>query len=60
MIHFSGGRYEKIRSTPFWEFKDIFTCTTFNSLPEHSSFNHQMNLEEMFIPQRGKIYHLSP
>jgi hypothetical protein len=44
----------------FWEFKDVFTCTTFNSLPEHSSFDNQINLEETFIPQRGKIYHLSP
>jgi hypothetical protein len=44
----------------FWEFRDIFTCMTFNSLPEHSSFDHQIDLEEMFIPQREKIYHLSP
>jgi hypothetical protein len=44
----------------FWEFKDILTCTTFNSLLEYSSFDHQINLEETFVPQREKIYHLSP
>jgi hypothetical protein len=44
----------------FWEFKDVSTCTTFNSFPAHSSFNHQINLGEMFVPQRRKIYALSP
>jgi hypothetical protein len=44
----------------FWEFKDVFTCTMFNSLPAYYSFDHQINLDEMFIPQRGKIYALSP
>jgi hypothetical protein len=44
----------------FWEFKDIFTCTMFNSLLAHSSFDHKINLDETFIPQRGKIYALSP
>jgi hypothetical protein len=44
----------------FGEFRHVFTCVMFNSLLEHSSFDHQINLEETFILQRGKIYHLSP
>jgi hypothetical protein len=51
---------EKFVPLHFWDFEDVFTCTTFNSLPAHSSFNHQINLEESFIPQRGKVYVLSP
>jgi hypothetical protein len=43
----------------FWEYKDVFTHDTFNSLPAHSTFDHQINLNESFIPQRGKIYALS-
>jgi hypothetical protein len=51
---------EKFMPPHFWDFEDVFTPSTFNSLPAHSSFDHQINLEETFIPQRGKIYALSP
>jgi hypothetical protein len=51
---------EKFVPPHFWDFEDVFTCTTFNSLLAHSSFNHQINLEESFVPQRGKVYVLSP
>jgi hypothetical protein len=51
---------EKFVPPHFWDFEDVFTCTTFNSLLAHSSFNHQINLEESFVPQRGKVYALSP
>jgi hypothetical protein len=44
----------------FWDYKDVFTCKVFNSLPAHSSFDHQINLEESFVPQRGKVYAISP
>jgi hypothetical protein len=50
---------EKLVPPHFWDFEDVFTCTTFNSLLAHSSFDHQINLEESFIPQRGKVYMLS-
>jgi hypothetical protein len=43
----------------YWEYKDVFKCETFNSLPAHSTFNHQINVDESFVPQRGKIYVLS-
>jgi hypothetical protein len=43
----------------FWDYKDVFTCKVFNSLLEHSSFDHQINIEELFIPQRGKVYAIS-
>jgi hypothetical protein len=43
----------------FWDYKDVFTRKVFNSLPAHSSFDHQINLEESFVPQRGKIYAIS-
>jgi hypothetical protein len=39
---------EKFVPPHFWDFEDIFTCTIFNSLPAHSSFDHQINLEEMW------------
>jgi hypothetical protein len=51
---------EKFVPLHFWDFEDVFTHSTFNSLPAHSSFDHQINLEETFVPQRGKIYALSP
>jgi hypothetical protein len=51
---------EKFVPLHFWDFEDVFTHTTFNSLLAHSSFDHQINLEESFIPQRGKVYALSP
>jgi hypothetical protein len=57
MIHFSK---EKFVPPHFWDFEDVFTCTMFNSLPAHYSLDHQINLEELFIPQRGKVYVLSP
>jgi hypothetical protein len=44
----------------FWDYKDVFICKIFNSLPAHSSFDHQINLEESFVPQRGKVYAISP
>jgi hypothetical protein len=44
----------------FLRLQDVFTRKVFNSLPAHSSFDHQINLEESFIPQRGKIYAISP
>jgi hypothetical protein len=51
---------EKFVPLHFWDFEDVFTRTTFNSLLAHSSFDHQINLEESFIPQKGKVYMLSP
>jgi hypothetical protein len=43
----------------FWDYKDVFTRKVFNSMLAHSSFNHQINLEESFVPQRGKVYAIS-
>jgi hypothetical protein len=44
----------------YWDYKDVFMKTTFDTLPEHSEFDHAINLKDDFTPQRGKLYKLSP
>jgi hypothetical protein len=44
----------------YWDFKDVFLRTNFDSLPPHSKYDHAINLKDSFKPQRGKIYPLSP
>jgi hypothetical protein len=44
----------------YWDFKDVFLRTNFDSLPPHSEYDHTINLKDSFKPQRGKIYPLSP
>ncbi len=51
---------EQFVPSKYWEYSDIFTRTTFDSLPDHSEFDHTINLDDSFKPQRGKIYPLSP
>jgi hypothetical protein len=41
------------------EYVDIFRKTSFNTLPEHSEFDHKIELNDQFTPQRGKIYPIS-
>jgi hypothetical protein len=33
----------------YWYFEDVFAKSIFNSLPVHTSYNHQINLDELFI-----------
>ncbi len=44
----------------YWDYSDIFTHSTFDSLPDHSEFDHAIDLDDSFKPQRGKIYPISP
>ena len=44
----------------YWEFSDVFLKTSFNALPPHSEFDHAINLDDSFVPQRSKIYLISP
>ncbi len=44
----------------YWDYSDIFTRSTFDSLPDHSEFDHAIDLDDSFKPQRGKIYPISP
>src|SRR5262249_29526769 len=44
----------------YWEFKDVFLKTNFDSLPPHSEFDHAINLKDSFKPQKSKIYSISP
>jgi hypothetical protein len=37
----------------------IFQKTSFNTLPEHSNFDHKIELNNQFTPQHGKIYPIS-
>jgi hypothetical protein len=39
---------------------EVFIKSTFDSLPPHTKYDHAINLDASFIPQRGKIYPLSP
>jgi hypothetical protein len=43
----------------YWEFEDIFAKSIFDSLPVHTSYNHQINLDESFVPCCSKLYPLS-
>src|SRR5262249_32286586 len=45
---------------PYWGYASVFTRSIFDSLPPHSDFDHTINLQDSFVPQRGKIYSLSP
>ena len=52
---------KKFVPSKYWEkYEKVFTKDTFNTLPPHSEFDHTIELEESFVPQRGKIYRLSP
>src|SRR6516225_8325103 len=44
----------------YWEFSNVFLKTSFDALPPHSEFDHAINLDDSFIPQRSKIYSISP
>jgi hypothetical protein len=44
----------------YHKYKDIFMKTSFNALPEHSEFDHAINLTDNFTPQKSVIYKLSP
>jgi hypothetical protein len=44
----------------FWEYAEVFIKLMFDSLPLHTEYNHAINLDMSFLPQRGKIYPLSP
>jgi hypothetical protein len=43
----------------YWEFADVFAEERFQSLPEHTEFDHEINLKDTFKPRREKIYNLS-
>jgi hypothetical protein len=44
----------------YHKYKDIFMKSSFNALPEHSKFDHAINLTDDFTPQKSVIYKLSP
>jgi hypothetical protein len=44
----------------FWEYVEVSIKSTFDSLPPHTEYDHAIHLNTSFIPQRGKIYLLSP
>jgi hypothetical protein len=41
------------------EYVDVFRKMSFDTLPEHSEFNHKIELNDQFTPQCGKIYPIS-
>ena len=44
----------------YWEFSDVFQRMNFDSLPPHSEFDHAIELKDSFVPQKSKIYSISP
>ena len=43
----------------YHKYEVVFTKTSFDTLPEHSPYDHAINLKPSFVPQRGKVYPLS-
>jgi hypothetical protein len=44
----------------YWESEKVFTKSTFDSLPVHTSYDHAINLDESFMLRQSKLYPLSP
>jgi hypothetical protein len=50
---------EKYIPRKYREYADVFKKTSFDTLPEHSEFDHKIKLNDQFTPQWGKIYPIS-
>ena len=44
----------------FSEFAEVFSKEATDHVPPSQPYNHEINLDETFVPKIGKIYPLSP
>ena len=55
---------EKPKETPIpdfcADFTDIFSKKTYNQLPPHQTFDHAIDLKDIFVPKIAKVYPLNP
>ena len=55
---------EKPKETPIPDFcadsANIFSEKTYNQLPPHQTFDHVIDLKDIFVPKIAKVYPLNP
>ena len=44
----------------FWKYRRVFMKSSFDSLPPHTDYDHEINLRDDFVPQKSRLYRLSP